>query len=501
MMKKNQPDIFNGSGTQKESSVKCEKIEVINEGENCSETKPTAKGLASSPFKPSFNVLPSELLFKIFQFLPHSDLNSCIEVCSKFRDIGCHPLLWSMFPIPAMEISQDEGLDRLLAVLKLPRFRQLKVLDLNRVYLSHSFKEGKKSVSQSLALTGRSKFLEILTIASELSLSWLDLSYNHLPSLSAPQFLANLVLKIPHVELFATCRKASSNFIATILANLSDDSTLKNLNLGGCDLDTLPVNLVSKFNCVTSLALEGAFMTLEQARVFMTDMAKGTKIKIFNISCEPIVDADTLSDVFENLDVVLVATALNNLEHLSYNKRLEVAEDCCDFPPDIHLASFLEMMGRGTRLKQLDMEENNYFYVPPQVVAKAFNNLERLEMKPNRNNTSAQISAILKMMAENTKVKYLTFDYENLSWLNPGLVARAVVQVEKVVMECVLSKARIRAILGQIDESSIIRHLDLCNNDVSKVPGHILETAVKFLKRGGGSVVLKQVGRKLFLRC
>ena len=123
------------------------------------------------------------------------------------------------------------------------------------------------------------------------------------------------------------------------------------------------------------------------------------------------------------------------------------------------------------------MEENNYFYVPPQVVAKAFNNLERLEMKPNRNNTSAQISAILKMMAENTKVKYLTFDYENLSWLNPGLVARAVVQVEKVVMECVLSKAHIRAILGQIDESSIIRHLDLCDNDVSKVPGHILETA------------------------
>ena len=50
------------------------------------------------------------------------------------------------------------------------------------------------------------------------------------------------------------------------------------------------------------------------------------------------------------------------------------------------------------------------------------------------------------------------------------------------------------AILGQIDQSSRLRQLDLGNNDVSRVPRYLLETAVKFLKEGGGSLELKKVG-------
>ena len=34
------------------------------------------------------------------------------------------------------------------------------------------------------------------------------------------------------------------------------------------------------------------------------------------------------------------------------------------------------MMGKNTKLKKVEMEENNIFYVQPEVVAKAFNNLE-----------------------------------------------------------------------------------------------------------------------------
>jgi len=348
------------SGTHKKNLVKFEKIEITN-GENCSKVKQATQGHVSSLFKPSLSVFPSELVLKIFGFLPHSDLNSCIKVCMKFRDIGTDPLLWSKFYIPAMEISQEEGLDRLLVVLKLPRFRKLQKLDLNRVY------------STNLSEKFRNKFIEILSIAAKLPLSWLDLSYNHLTYLAAPQFLANLVLNIPHVVLFAT--KAKLTFYSTLLDNLSEGSALNNLSLGGLFyLDTLPINLVSKLNCVTSLALEGTCMTLEQVRVFLTDMAAGTNLKRLN--------------------------------------------------------------------------------------------LQRIQ----------------------------------LSLLDPGLVARAVVQVEKVVMECTLPRAHVLAILGQIDESSRLGQLDLGKNDVSKVPGHFLETAVNFLKRGGGSVVLKKVGRKLFLR-
>ena len=93
------------------------------------------------------------------------------------------------------------------------------------------------------------------------------------------------------------------------------------------------------------------------------------------------------------------------------------------------------------------MEENNFFYVQPEVLAKAFNNLEHYEFKSNPNNTSEQIVATLELMAQKTNIVDLKFIYEDLSWLNPGLVARAVVQVEQVDMLCNLSRAHVRAIL------------------------------------------------------
>eukprot|EP00092_Neocalanus_flemingeri_P045939 GFUD01051554.1.p1 GENE.GFUD01051554.1~~GFUD01051554.1.p1 ORF type:complete len:477 (+),score=126.19 GFUD01051554.1:210-1433(+) len=407
-----------------------------------------------------------------------------------------------------MEISQKDGLDRLLWVLKLPRFEKLQLLNLNRVCMDMKRKKGKKNSPCTIVVQPpeeKRKFREILEVASKLPLTWLNLSYNDLPSVyvSSPDVLCRLVLNTPHVDLYATCRGpgASSNFIGKILDDITEASALHTVDLGGCDLDTLPTNLVTKLNCLTNVALEGAFMTMEQAKAFLVDMAKGSKIKKFDIGCELIVDKDTYSDVFENLDHELVATALNNLEHVIYNKLKDAKGDCCDFPPDLHLERFLQVMGRNTKLKKVEMEENNFFFVAPEVVAKAFNNLEHLEMKPNPYNTSAQIVATLELMAQKTRLKYVLFEYEDLSWLNPGLVARAVVQVEQVDMKCGLSRAHVNAILKEIGASSRIRRLNLGDNDVSQVPADVREYAVKLLRREGGLVKLEQKGKRLYLKC
>ena len=146
------------------------------------------------------------------------------------------------------------------------------------------------------------------------------------------------------------------------------------------------------------------------------------------------------------------------------------------------------------------VEENNFFYVPPGVVAKAFNNLEHLEFKPNPNNTSEQIVATLELMSQKTKVVTLKFIFENLSWLNPGLVARAVVQVEQVDMLCKLSRAHVMAILGQLDDRSKIKRLNLGSNDVSKVPKHILEKAFAILRKNGGQVGVVREGKEELVR-
>jgi len=436
--------------------------------------------------------LPKEIVFEVFKLLPYRDLKSTTQVCKKLQIIGTDPLLWKKFPISGMKISQHQSLSRLLDVIQLPRFKKLQVLSLDRVFLC----------SYSDSAIKRKMFMEILVAASKLPLSWLDLSYNDLSKLQSQDFIAEVVLKIKNVDLYnTTAIKTKPNFICKMLEKFSNTSKLSKLNLGACDLERVPVELLIKLNGLEKLALEGAYMSKKQAKAFLTEMAQNTKIKTLDMGDEPIADIETLSDVLQNLEPSLVATSLNKVEFLIYKKMLNEEDDVCDYPPDLHLASFLEVMGENTNLKQVDMDENNYFFVPPEVVAKAFNNLERLFMKPSPYNTEAQIVAILQRMGRETKLKFVMFDYEDLSWLNPGLVARAVVNVEHVVMMCKLSKAHIKAILQEIDGKCLIRKLDLGQNDVSNVPKHILETSIKYLNKGGdGLIFLKNVGNKLFLK-
>ena len=43
------------------------------------------------------HLLPSELILKIFQYLPYRDLNSLVLVSRRFRHLAGDPLLWRNF--------------------------------------------------------------------------------------------------------------------------------------------------------------------------------------------------------------------------------------------------------------------------------------------------------------------------------------------------------------------------------------------------------------------
>ena len=132
-------------------------------------------------------------------------------------------------------------------------------------------------------------------------------------------------------------------------------------------------------------------------------------------------------------------------------------------------------------------------------MAKAFNKLEILELKRNLATTFQQVTAILRLMAIQTKIVNLKI-YDDISWLSPDLVARAVVQVEQVDVLCMLSKEHISAVLRQLDNNSRLKKLNLGNNDVSEVPGHVLENAVEVLGKNGGTVIVTQTQGKKYMR-
>ena len=336
--------------------------------------------------------LPDELLMKIVGLLPPSDLSAMMLVDKKFNNLSSDPSLWKRYSIPAMEIAQMHGLDILLKVLKLHKFSKVEVLDLNRI-LPIAFKKNYK-IYYKYNNEVEQNFLKIMEMANtlplkslDLSYNDLDLSYNTLPGSHYQEFLAKMVLNIQHVEFFATFRsklqRASFQIPDKILDGVSATSVLRSINLGGCELDNLSVSRIVKLNCLSEVSMEGASMREEQARFLMIEMGKGSNIKKFDIGSESIIDAVNFGDVLESVEPEIVAKALNNVEYLIYNKINFDGEDCCDMEPDTHLAVFLEEMGdKPSRLKKIDMEENNYYHVTAIVVAKAFNKLEYLELKP-----------------------------------------------------------------------------------------------------------------------
>jgi len=452
------------------------------------------------------STLPEELLLRIFKLLPHSDLTSLLLVNKKFSNLASDPVLWRLYHIPAMEIAQLSGLDVLEKVLQLPRFSKLQVLDLSRVLAGVMRRNGFKPFEQNSAIS--QQFQDILITASSLPLKRLDLSYNNLAAIPAPDLLSKLVLSFEHVELAAVFRGRMdrgddwiiiNQILLDILEEISDTSVLRNVDLSYCELDSLPVPLISKLNCLTKVSLEGSFMTAEQVKALLMEMGRGSNIVKLDLGCESIIDVETLSDALESVEPEVMAKALNNVEYLVYNKVNFMTDGECDeMEPDVYLAAFLEEMGRRTKLKKLDMRENNYFHVNPVVVGKAFNNLQYIEFQPNPAITTAQIVEILKQMALKTNVVYLKFSYEDISWLNPGLVARAVVQVEQVDM-CKMSRAHIMAILAQIDNNSKIKGLNLGGNDVSRVPESFVTKAVGVMRKNGGTVLVKKRQKKTFL--
>jgi len=451
------------------------------------------------------STLPDELVLRIIKFLPHSDLSSFMLVNQKMSNLASDPVLWRNYHIPAMEVAQLFGLDVLGKVLQLSRFSKLQVLDLNRVLAGLMRKIGLKPFDQDSASS--QQFQEILITASTLPLKKLDLSYNNLAGLPSPELLSKLVLSIEHVELAYTFRgtdldnwNLNRQILSDILEEISDTSVLRTVDLSGCHFDSLPVPLIAKLNCLTNVTLEGSYLTSEQVRALLTEMSLGSNIVKLDLGSDSIIDVESLSDALENVEPEVVAKALNNVQYLIYNKvNFMDGAECDEMEPDDHLAAFLEEMGRNTKLKKLEMQENNYYHVDPVVVGKAFNNLEYIEFQPNPSITTAQIVEILKQMAIKTSVINLKFVYEDISWLNPGLVARAAVQVQQVDMLCKMSRAHIRAILGKIDDNSKIKRLNLGSNDLSKVKESVLTKAVSVMRKNGGAVIVKKRQRKMLM--
>jgi len=140
-----------------------------------------------------------------------------------------------------------------------------------------------------------------------------------------------------------------------------------------------------------------------------------------------------------------------------------------------------------TKLKKFDLDGNDLSHVEPEVLARAAVKLEELGLKDTKLRTE-QISSILATIAqEDTKLKKLNLEGNDLSHVEPEVLARAAVKLEELDLSYTeLRPEQITSIFTTIpQEDTKLKKLNLEGNDLSHVEPEVLAT---------GAVKLEQLG-------
>ena len=71
-------------------------------------------------------ILPFEIMFSIFQYLPYQDLMTIVLVCKEWRKVGTDSILWKNFSL----VKKDHCLDSIGNILKIPRLAKMKKIEI-----------------------------------------------------------------------------------------------------------------------------------------------------------------------------------------------------------------------------------------------------------------------------------------------------------------------------------------------------------------------------------
>ena len=122
-----------------------------------------------------------------------------------------------------------------------------------------------------------------------------------------------------------------------------------------------------------------------------------------------------------DIDPELLAKVVTKLQKLNIDVRNDFRHTNITHQ---QAAAILTAVSEGSRLTALIISRNNLSGADPGLMAKAFNNLEALDISQTKL-TQQQAAAILTGVSEGSKMTSLTIYGNNLSGIDSGLLARA----------------------------------------------------------------------------
>ena len=230
-------------------------------------------------------------------------------------------------------------------------------------------------------------------------------------------------------------------------------------NLSGVD----PGLMAKAVTNLETLDIRASRLTSHQAAAVFTGVIEGSKMTELNI------DWNDLSEV----DPGLLAKVVTKLQKF-YIKDTKLTQQ--------QAAAILTAVSEGSRLTTLNISGNNLSGADPRLMAKAFNNLETLEISLTKL-TPLQATAILTGVSEESKMAELKISWNDLSEVDPGLLAKAVTNLEVLnVAYTKLTQQKGVAILTAVSEGSRLTTLNISGNNLLGVDPGLMAKAFNNLE-------------------
>ena len=476
-------------------------------------------------FDKSIDNLPLELLLMIFKKLRHQDLKSAMLVSKKWKSEIEHPSMWKHFIAKAV---YPEHVGRLLNIPRLCRMTSLVVKHDKECIEIQGVDEAEGVAKFKVLQVRRVEDENVNEIQEEKGGTWrkisdLDISTCDMIKVN-PDRLGDFLNNMKRLKLFATqftCeqledifRKMSEftnlekldihlksvdstklmdyelignglNKIRTLnihemnkqfmlgqtehfFQKMSEETDIQSLTINNANLPYIAEDVLAKaLNNIENLKLSAVAFTRDQAKEFFSKMKDFTNLKYLEI--------DSKQTNINTVNPISISKGLSKLTKVTLNFTY-LASDQLEY--------LIKAIARkSSLLKDLNLWSNDLSEVPNDVLAEAVNKLKIVNLK-NTKLKHEQTAAIFNKMANTvTELVELDIGENDLSEIEPELLAKAVNKVKLVnISLCSLNSKQVEAVFEQALVETRTTFLDVENNSTGEISAELITKVDKKLK-------------------
>ena len=400
--------------------------------------------------------LPTEILLYIFEKLSYRDLKMVMLVCSRWREIGEIPRLWSSFPV----IVKSRNMSVIPEILSMRRMQGLKKLmietklseKVSQTIVRHpglgEFEMSQRNDEQTIISV-------IKVICSKVCQGIiLKLNNKNISGIDAV-LLVGAVTKLETLEISNT--KLTQQQIVAILTVVSEGRKMTKLDINSNNMSGVDPELLAKTVTKTKIFNVGdTNLTQQQAEAILTAVSEA----------KTVMELDIAFNNLSGVDEGLLAKAVTNLKTLNVNRSKLTQRQ---------IVTILTALIKGNTLH---IGMNDLSRVDPGLLARRVTKLEVLDVHDTEL-SQLQVFAIIHAVSVSNKINELYIGENDLSEVDPGLLTKAVTKLVRLdVQNTKLTQQQNEAILNTLNTGSKMEKLYIGYRDMPGVYTSQLPKAV-----------------------